>query len=88
MLRQKSPETAKQLEAASDRNHEEVIDAEIIEEVKRVAAIDQTLQAAINETVAAVQAEQSSLQQLTKLADKIGVVNLATVQNQTNNISI
>jgi len=91
VLRSRSPETANRLEAASESagdNDPDIIDVEIIEEVKRVAADDPAVQAAVKETVAAVQAEQTSLQQLTKLADKIGVVNLGTVEKQTNNISI
>jgi hypothetical protein len=85
VLRRKSPDTVLRLEAAQDP---EVIDAEIIAEVKRVAASDPEVQAAVDETVKAVAAEEVSLQNLTKLADKIGVVNLGKVENQTNNITI
>ncbi len=84
MLRRKSPETVLRLEAA-DPN---VIDAVIIEEVKRVAAAEPEVQAAIDATVNAVQADPLTFQHLTKLADKIGVVNLGKVENQTNNITI
>jgi hypothetical protein len=85
VLRRKSPETVLRLEAAVDPN---VIDAEIIEEVKRVAAAEPEVQAAVDATVKAVQADQLTFQHLTKLADKIGVVNLEKVENQTINITI
>ncbi|NJN30311.1 MAG: hypothetical protein HC824_07660 [Synechococcales cyanobacterium RM1_1_8] len=85
LLQRRSPDTVKRLAAASDPN---VIDVEIIEEVKRVAAADPEVQAAVNATAAAARADEIALQHLTKLAEKIGVVNLGTVQSQTNNISI
>jgi hypothetical protein len=85
VLRRKSPETVLRLEAAADPN---VIDAEIIEEVKRVAAAEPEVQAAVDAAVQAVEADAITFQHLTKLAEKIGVVNLAPVANQTNNITI
>ena len=89
VLRRRSPDTVKQLEAAgASVGDADVIDVEIIEEVKRVAAADPEVQAALEATKAAVAAEPASFQNLTKLADKIGVVNLGPVENQTNNISI
>jgi len=66
----------------------DVIDAEIIEEVRQVATVEPEVQAAIDATAQAVQADAPTFQNLTKLADKIGVVNLGTVQKQTNNITI
>jgi hypothetical protein len=85
VLRRKDPATVLRLESAADPN---VIDAEIIEDVKRVAATEPEVQAAVDATAAAVEADQVTLQHLTKLAEKIGVVNLAPVANQTNNITI
>ena len=85
LLRHESPDTVKRLEAAADPD---VIDAVIIEDVKRVAADDPEVQEAVNATVAAIEAEPISLGSLTKLAEKIGVVNLGKVENQTNNITI
>jgi hypothetical protein len=84
VLRRKSPETVLQLEAVKDP---EVLDAEIIEEVKRVATNDPEVKAAIDETLKAVEVETISLQHLTKLAEKIGVVNLGSVAHQTNNFT-
>ena len=89
VLRRRAHDTVKQLEAAgASVGDADVIDVEIIEEVKRVAAADPEVQAALEATKAAVAAEPASFQNLTKLADKIGVVNLGPVENQTNNISI
>jgi hypothetical protein len=81
-LRRRSPETVLRLEAASDPT---VIDAEIVEEVQRVAKVDSQVQAAVKETVVAVQADQVALSSLTKLAESIGVVNLGNVTHQTFN---
>jgi hypothetical protein len=85
VLRRKSPDTVLRLEAVADPN---VIDAEIIEEVKRVAAAEPEVQAAVDAAVQAVEADAITFQHLAKLAEKIGVVNLAPVANQTNNITI
>lgn len=81
-LRQHSPETVRRLEAASDPN---VIEAEIIEEVKQVAAAQPDVQTAMEETAAAVKADQRSSQNLTKIADKAGNVFMGTVQNPVFN---
>lgn len=87
LLRQRSPKMAQRLLAAgaSDSGEPIVIDAEIIEEVRRVANDDPEVQAAVEATEAAVAADPQGLKNLTKLADKIGVVNLGNVQNQTIN---
>lgn len=85
LLHRKSPETVLRLEAAADPN---VIDAVIIEEVQRVAAAEPEVQQAIEATVKAIEADAIGLQHLTKLAEKIGVVNLGKVENQTNNITL
>lgn len=83
-LQQHSPDTVKRLAAVSDPN---VIDVEILEEVKQVSASQPDVTAAMNETVMAATADSSSFPNLTKLADKIATVNLGNVgtQNITNN---
>lgn len=84
-LLRRRPDMRKRLEAASSSAAEpNIIDVEILKE----AAADPEIKAAVEETAAAVKADQESFQNVTKLAEKIGVVNLGTVQNQTNNISI
>lgn len=83
-LGQHSPDTVKRLAAVDDPN---VIDVEILEEVKQVAASQSDVQAAMNETVMAAAADSGTFPNLTKLADKIATVNLGDVgvQNITNN---
>ena len=93
LLQRRSPETLWRLSAAeaSGRDGPVVIDAEIIEEVKRVAAADPEVQAAVEATEAAVAAQPQALSTLTKLADtieKVGVLNIGTVHGQTNNITL
>lgn len=80
-LRQRSPETAKRLEGVSDPN---IIDVEILEEVKRVAAAQPDVQAAMNETIKAAAADGSSFPNLRKLAEKISSVNFGTITTQNN----
>lgn len=83
-LRRHSPDTARRLEAATD----EVIEAEIIAEVTQAAADHPDVQMAMDATAAAVTLDQGSFQHLTKLADKIGVVNLGNVTTQNNTINL
>jgi hypothetical protein len=85
VLRRKSPDMAKKLESGDDNLN--VLDAEIIEEMRRVAAAEPEVRVAVDATFQAAQADSTTFQTLTKLADKIGVVNLGTVQNQINNIT-
>ncbi|MGB3294124.1 MAG: hypothetical protein WBB01_14145 [Phormidesmis sp.] len=80
-LRQHSPETVKRLAAVSDPN---VIDVEILEEVKQVTAQQPDVQAAMNETVRAAVADSGQFPNLTKLADKIANVNFGTITTQNN----
>lgn len=77
VLRRRSPETVRRLELAGSANDGDVIDVEIMEEVKRVAAAEPDVQAAVEATAAAVEAAQAS----SKLADKVGVVQLGKGDN-------
>jgi hypothetical protein len=72
ILRQKSPDTVKRLESGTDVSH--VIDAEIIEEVQRVAEEDPEVQEALNATAQAMQQQFGGIINQGKLAEKIGVV--------------
>ena len=84
-LLRRRPDTMKRLEAASSSAAEpNIIDVEILKE----AAADPEIKAAVEETAAAVKADQESFQNVTKLAEKIGVANFGTVNNPTYNISI
>lgn len=72
ILRQKSPNTVKRLESGTDDPH--VIDAEIIEEVQRVAEEDPEVQEALNATAQAMQQQFGGVINQGKLAEKIGFV--------------
>ena len=76
-----SPETVARLAEAEPG----VIEGEIVEEVKQVAAQHPDVQTAMNDAAVAVKADQVSFQNLTKLADKIGSVNFGTVEKQEFN---
>lgn len=82
VLRRRSPETARRLELTSGPNDGDVIDAEIIEqEVMRVAATEPEVQSAVAAAAAAVAADQTSLPASSKLANKIGVVQMGQGDN-------
>ncbi len=81
----KSPETAEKLKQLEPG---EIIDAEIVEEVRRIADAEPTVKAEVEAVATAATADQKTFENLTKLAEKIGVVNLSQVMNQTNNITI
>ena len=81
----RSPETAeklKQLEPGA------VIEAEIVEEIRRIADEEPTVKAEVEAVATAATADRQTFENLTKLAEKIGVVNLGKVENQTNHITI
>ena len=81
----RSPETAeklKQLEPGA------VIEAEIVEEIRRIADEEPTVKAEVEAVATAATADRQTFENLTKLAEKIGVVNLEKVENQTNHITI
>ncbi len=81
-LRQHSPNTVKRLAAVGDPN---IIEVEILEEVKQVAASQPDVQAAMNETVMAAAADSGAFPNLMKLADKIANVNFGTITTQNIN---
>ena len=78
---QHSPETGKRLAAASDPN---VIDVQILKEVKQAATEQPNIKAAMEKTVAAAAADGGSFPNLTKLAEKINSVNFGTITTQYN----
>ncbi|WP_008318733.1 hypothetical protein [Leptolyngbya sp. PCC 6406] len=71
VLRRKAPDTAKRLAAAESP---EVIDAEIIEEVRRVAAVDPSVAASVAATAEQMQQQFGGVINQGKLAEKIGFV--------------
>jgi hypothetical protein len=72
VLRQKSPDTVKRLESRPD--DPDVIDAEIIEEVQRIAEAEPEVREALNATVQAMQQQFGGVINQGKLAEKIGFV--------------
>ena len=70
-LRRKAPDTVKRLESVADPN---VIDAKIIEEVRKVAAVEPEVQAAVTATANAMQQKFGGVINQTQLAEKIGMV--------------
>jgi hypothetical protein len=70
VLRQKSPDIVKRLESGT--NAPDVIEAEIIKEVQRVAESEPEVQEALNATVQAMQQQFGSVINQGKLAEKIG----------------
>ncbi len=83
VLRRKAPDTVKRLEAVADPN---VIDAELIEEVRKVAAVEPEVQAAVTATANAIQQQFGGVTNQAQLAEKIGMVfqggyNPVTIDN-------
>ena len=71
-LRQKSPETVRRLKSGADAPR--IIDAGIIEEVRRAAEADPEVQEALNATAQAMQQQFGGVINQDKLAEKIGLV--------------
>ncbi|MEM6450268.1 MAG: hypothetical protein AAF703_08145 [Cyanobacteria bacterium P01_D01_bin.105] len=82
-LRVHSPETVRQLEGVGDPN---VIEAEILEEVKQVSGAQPEVKAAMEATVEAAAVDSATFPNLTQLAEKIGNVNFGTIESQTINL--
>lgn len=72
VLRKKSPETVSQIESAS--NEPDVIEAEIVPEIRRVAELEPEVREALDSTTEAMQEKLSSVTNKEKLAEKIGFV--------------
>ena len=81
----RSPATAEKLKQLQPG---EVIEAEIVEEIRRIADEEPTVKAEVEAVATAATADRQTFENLTKLAEKIGVVNLEKVENQTNHITI
>ena len=79
----KSPETAQKLKQLQPGD---VIDAEIIEEVKQVAAADETIAAQVEETAAALKQEFGDVINFGKIAVQ-NVVQPGGTLNQNNTIN-
>ncbi|MBD2021151.1 hypothetical protein H6F43_13285 [Leptolyngbya sp. FACHB-36] len=77
LLQRKSPETVKRLEAATDPN---VIDAEVVEEVRRVSVQEPEVKAAVDATAMAVQQQPGGIVNF----GKMNIANTGFVQTQNN----
>ena len=85
LLRARQSEGIKQLAAAANSAEPSVIEVEILEEELRTAAAqDPAVEAAVNETAAAMQQQFGSVVNKGKLAEKIGLV----VQGNNNKIDV
>ena len=80
----KSPETAEKLKQLQPGD---VIEAEIIEEVKRVAASDETIAAEVEATAAALKQEFGDVVNFGKIAVQ-NVVQPGAMLTQTNTINL
>lgn len=75
LLKLRSPQTAKRLALAGEVDSDpDVIDVEIIEEVKRAVENDPEMQAAVAEISSAMQQQLGDVTNQSQLAEKIGVV--------------
>jgi hypothetical protein len=72
VLRRKSPDTVKRLESQAD--NPDVIDAEIIKEVQRVAEAEPEVREALDTTAQEMQQQFGSVINQGKLAEKIGIL--------------
>ena len=79
-LRRKAPATVKCLESVTDPN---VIDADIVEEVRKVAA-EPEVQAAVTATVSALEQQPGSIVNFEKMI----VANTGFVQTQNNSYTL
>ena len=90
VLRRKSPETLAKLEQAAEQKSlpesPEIIDAEIIEQVEQLAQQDAEVKASVEAVADAASA--GGLVNMTKLAEKIGVVNQGYIAKQENTINL
>ena len=80
-LRRKAPATVKRLESVTDPN---VIDADIVEEVRKVAAAEPEVQAAVTATVSALEQQPGSIVNFEKMI----VANTGFVQTQNNSYTL
>lgn len=62
--------------------------ATLVTKVEAAAQEDAEIRQAVQEIQTAVQAQPGAIANMTKLAEKIGVVNQGTIVNQTNNFSL
>ncbi len=88
LLNRKSPQTVNRLTAAYTPNDESnVIDAEIIEEIRQVVENEPEMQATVDEIATAMSQQFGNVANFCMLAQKIGFVNQGTILTQRNEFS-
>jgi len=88
VIRKKDSTTAIAIEAAAQTPElSEQQTKDLTVKVEALAENDPEIQQAARAIQTAVQAQAGAIVNLTKLADKIGVVNQGTIINQTNHLS-
>jgi len=88
VIRKKDSTTAIAIEAAAQTPElSEQQTKDLTVKVEALAENDSEIQQAARAIQTAVQAQAGAIVNLTKLADKIGVVNQGTIINQTNHLS-
>jgi hypothetical protein len=94
LLQRKALDTASAIEKAAQQpaltaqQPVNLGEATLIGEVEQLAAADPEIKAAVEAVAAEAKAQPETIQNLTKLAEKIGVVNLGSITNQTNTINL
>lgn len=89
LLRRKAGNTASAIEklaqqpAMTAQQPVNLGEATLISEVEQLAAADPEIKAAVEAVATEANAQPGTIQNLTKLAEKIGVVNLGSITNQT-----
>ena len=90
LLQRKQPQTASKIELAaqqSDLAQQQPLVAEIVQEVETLAQQDEEVRSAVAAVAGAAQAQPGMIQNLTMLAEKIGVVNQGVILNQQNTLN-
>ena len=87
-IRKKDAATAAAIEAAPARQLTDQQTKDLTAKVEVLAAEDAEIQQAAEAIQTAIQAQPGAIVNMTKLAEKIGVVNQGTIINQTNTITL
>ncbi|NJO41164.1 MAG: hypothetical protein HC769_02985 [Cyanobacteria bacterium CRU_2_1] len=94
VLQQQDPDavvTIERIAQRSDLTEQNFVDAEVLEltdRLRQLASTNPEVKTAINTASTAVQQQPSAIVIMSKLAEKIGVVNLGEVREQHNTINL
>ena len=87
-VRKKDAITAMAIEAAQPQQLNEQQTKELTTKVEALAAADPNIKQAAQAIQTAVQAQPGAIVNMTQLAERIGVVNQGTINNQSNIINL